>query len=136
MLTGGDSTRNSQRSSTAGRPSPPLRDPLTAAQEWRNNEESEQQGRGTLRRRRPGVTFDIGEDVPEDGRQPVQKSLRANLEQMHQGQGQGGAGAPPHAQLTSEATHVQPQQHAQVHNHHVQAHAYAQMPMPSRQATA
>ncbi|KAI0720983.1 hypothetical protein C8T65DRAFT_548860, partial [Cerioporus squamosus] len=54
MLTGGDSTR----SSTAGRPSPPLRDPMTAAQEWRNKEEYEQYGRGTLRRRRPGVTFD------------------------------------------------------------------------------
>ncbi|KAI0362226.1 hypothetical protein OH77DRAFT_1491666 [Trametes cingulata] len=78
MLTGGDSTR----SSTAGRPSPPLRDPMTAAQEWRNREEHEQQVRGTLRRRRPGVTFDVSEEVPEDGRVPVQKSLRANLATM------------------------------------------------------
>ncbi|KAI0375004.1 hypothetical protein BV20DRAFT_934875 [Pilatotrama ljubarskyi] len=75
MLTGGDSTR----SSTAGRPSPPLRDPMTAAQEWRNREEHEQQVRGTLRRRRPGVTFDVSDEVPDDGRVPVQKSLRANM---------------------------------------------------------
>ncbi|KAI0780820.1 hypothetical protein BD413DRAFT_619673 [Trametes elegans] len=79
MLTGGDSTR----SSTAGRPSPPLRDPMTAAQEWRNREEYEQQGRGTVRRRRPGVTFDVGEEVPENGRLPVQKSMRANVAAMH-----------------------------------------------------
>ncbi|KAL7283480.1 hypothetical protein ACG7TL_002913 [Trametes sanguinea] len=77
MLTGGDSTR----SSTVGRPSPPLRDPLTAAYEWRNREEYDQQLRGTVRRRRPGVTFDVGEEVPEDGRVPVQKSLKANLEE-------------------------------------------------------
>ncbi|KAJ3002673.1 hypothetical protein NUW54_g5720 [Trametes sanguinea] len=77
MLTGGDSTR----SSTVGRPSPPLRDPLTAAYEWRNREEYDQQLRGTVRRRRPGVTFDIGEEVPEDGRAPVQKSFKANLEE-------------------------------------------------------
>ena len=75
MLTGGDSTR----SSTAGRPSPPLRDPVTATQEWRYREEVEQYGRGTLRRRRPGVTFDIGEEIPEDGRGPLQKTLRQNM---------------------------------------------------------
>ncbi|KAI8998540.1 hypothetical protein BD414DRAFT_575055 [Trametes punicea] len=75
MLTGGDSTR----SSTAGRPSPPLRDPLMAAQEWRNREEQQQETRGTARRRRPGVTFDVGDEVPEDGRVPLQKSLRANM---------------------------------------------------------
>ncbi|TBU50890.1 hypothetical protein BD309DRAFT_985504 [Dichomitus squalens] len=68
MLTGGDSTR----SSTAGRPSPPLRDPLQAAQDWRTREEWLQQDRGKLRRRRPGVTFDVGEDVPEDGRPSLQ----------------------------------------------------------------
>ncbi|TFK85944.1 hypothetical protein K466DRAFT_493774 [Polyporus arcularius HHB13444] len=78
MLTGGDSTR----SSTAGRPSPPLRDPMTAAQEWRNKEENEQYGRGTLRRRRPGVTFDVGEEVAEEGRGPLQKSLRQNLQNL------------------------------------------------------
>ncbi|KAI0636863.1 hypothetical protein C8Q77DRAFT_1189512 [Trametes polyzona] len=77
MLTGGDSTR----SSTAGRPSPPLRDPMTAAQEWRNREEYEQQVRGTVRRRRPGVTFEVNEDVHED-RTPVQRSLRANMAAM------------------------------------------------------
>ncbi|KAI0647153.1 hypothetical protein C8Q79DRAFT_607604 [Trametes meyenii] len=83
MLTGGSSTR----SSTAGRPSPPLRDPMTAAQEWRNKEENEQQGRGTVRRRRPGVTFDVTEEVPEDGRVPVQKSLRANIVAMQSASG-------------------------------------------------
>ncbi|KAH9926224.1 uncharacterized protein B0H18DRAFT_1007067, partial [Fomitopsis serialis] len=52
-VTGADSTR----SSTAGRLSPPLRDPQTATHDWRNKEEAEFRGRGT-RRRRPGVTFD------------------------------------------------------------------------------
>ncbi|KAI0928559.1 hypothetical protein AcV7_008982 [Taiwanofungus camphoratus] len=61
VLTGADSTR----SSTAGRPSPPLRDPMVAAREWRNKEEAELTGRGTLRIRRPGVTFDVEEDLPE-----------------------------------------------------------------------
>lgn len=80
MLTGGDSTR----SSTAGRPSPPLRDPMTAANEWRNREEDEQQHRGTLRRRRPGVTFDVGEEIPDDGRGPMQmqKTLRQNMQAL------------------------------------------------------
>lgn len=78
MLTGGESTR----SSTAGRPSPPLRDPMTAAQEWRNREEYEQQMRGKPRRRRPGVTFDVHEEVPDEGRVPVQKSLKANFAAM------------------------------------------------------
>ncbi|CDO71227.1 hypothetical protein BN946_scf184863.g23 [Trametes cinnabarina] len=77
MLTGGDSTR----SSTVGRPSPPLRDPLAAAYEWRNREEHDQQLRGTGRRRRPGVTFDVEEEVPEDGRAPVQKSFRVLVEE-------------------------------------------------------
>ncbi|GBE81992.1 hypothetical protein SCP_0403680 [Sparassis crispa] len=61
VLTGGESTR----SSTVGRPSPPLRDPLVAAQEWRNKEEANQLDRGTWRRRRPGVTFDVEEDLNE-----------------------------------------------------------------------
>ncbi|KAH9842642.1 uncharacterized protein C8Q71DRAFT_213588 [Rhodofomes roseus] len=60
-VTGADSTR----SSTAGRLSPPLRDPMTAAQEWRNKEEADFADRGTWRRRRPGVTFDIDPDAPE-----------------------------------------------------------------------
>ncbi|KAI0670279.1 hypothetical protein C8Q78DRAFT_114093 [Trametes maxima] len=93
MLTGNSSTR----SSTAGRPSPPLRDPLTAAHEWRNKEENEQQGRGTVRRRRPGVTFDIEEEVPEDGRAPVQKSLRANIAAMQSASGP----VPAHRQATA-----------------------------------
>ncbi|KII89208.1 hypothetical protein PLICRDRAFT_599729 [Plicaturopsis crispa FD-325 SS-3] len=41
---------------------PPVRDPLTAAQEWRDREEM--MGRGSGRRRRPGVVFDVGEDRP------------------------------------------------------------------------
>ena len=75
-----------------GRPSPPLRDPLVAAQEWRNREEYEQQVRGKIRRRRPGVTFDVAEDVPEEGRVPLQKSLRANIADMQ------AAGAPVQTQ--------------------------------------
>ncbi|KAH9901037.1 hypothetical protein C8Q73DRAFT_676606 [Cubamyces lactineus] len=90
LLTGAESTR----SSTVGRPSPPLRDPLVAAQEWRNREEYEQQVRGKIRRRRPGVTFDIAEDVPEEGRVPLQKSLRANIADMQAA----GAPAQTHAQ--------------------------------------
>ena len=138
MLTGGDSTRNSTRSSTAGRPSPPLRDPLMAAQEWRNLEENEQQGRGTLRRRRPGVTFDVGEEVPSDGRPSVQKSFRANAQaqmQMQQGQGQyqqqqqQGAMS---AQQAQQATMSPPPAYTQ----YQQPHAHAGVPLPARQATA
>ena len=98
MLTGGDSTR----SSTAGRPSPPLRDPMTAAQEWMNKEENEQQGRGTLRRRRPGVTFDVGEEIPEDGRGPLQKSFRQNLQSLQASTSQAPTPAPlPTRQATA-----------------------------------
>ena len=118
MLTGGDSTR----SSTAGRPSPPLRDPMQAAQDWRNLEESAHQGRGTLRRRRPGVTFDVGEEVPEDGRPSLQKSMRANMAAMAAQAQQ--AQQPPQ---TQQPQSVQPQQ-AQTystHTHHVQPQAYS-----------
>ncbi|KAI0328583.1 hypothetical protein GY45DRAFT_1306577 [Cubamyces sp. BRFM 1775] len=105
LLTGGESTR----SSTVGRPSPPLRDPLVAAQEWRNREEYEQQVRGKIRRRRPGVTFDVAEDLPDESRVPLQKSLRANIAEMQ------AAGAPAPAQAQSQAQAP---------------------PAPSRQATA
>lgn len=67
VITGASSTR----SSTAGRLSPPLRDPVIAAQEWRNREEADQMYRGTLRRRRPGVTFEV-----EDGRSEASQALQ------------------------------------------------------------
>ncbi|KZT67714.1 hypothetical protein DAEQUDRAFT_377805 [Daedalea quercina L-15889] len=60
-VTGADSTR----SSTAGRLSPPLRDPQAATQEWRSREAADLADRGTGRRRRPGVTFDVDADTPE-----------------------------------------------------------------------
>ena len=63
------SPTSSMRTSTPGpynSPSPPLRDPILATQEWRNNEERDMEYRGTHRRRRPGVTFDLSEDdVPK-----------------------------------------------------------------------
>jgi len=52
----------SVRSSATSGFYPPLRDPLEAAQEWRNQEETDFHDRGTGRRRRPGVTFDEPED--------------------------------------------------------------------------
>lgn len=147
MLTGGDSTR----SSTAGRPSPPLRDPMTAAQEWRNQEEVVQQGRGTLRRRRPGVTFDIGEEVPEDGKPSLQKTLRANLAAIAAAQAQSqapSAQTQAHYQQQQQPPPQQPQS-MQVHQtyqtqtaqHQAQGYpgqaSYSQgQPLPTRQATA
>lgn len=51
------------RSPTPSGPlTPPIRDPLEAAHEWRNNEERVYNDRGTQRRRRPGVTFDLNEE--------------------------------------------------------------------------
>lgn len=61
----------SVRSSTAGRPSPPLRDPVVATYDWRNREEAGQMAKGTLRRYRPGVTFDFEEDVITEALQNV-----------------------------------------------------------------
>lgn len=52
----------SVRSSATSGLYPTLRDPLEAAQEWRNQEEMDFYDRGTGRRRRPGVTFDEPED--------------------------------------------------------------------------
>jgi len=52
----------SVRSSATSALYPPLRDPLEAAQEWRNQEEIDYHDRGTGRRRRPGVTFEEPED--------------------------------------------------------------------------
>ncbi|KAF9652875.1 hypothetical protein BDM02DRAFT_3183218 [Thelephora ganbajun] len=52
----------SVRSSATSGFYPPLRDPMEAAQEWRNQEEMDFHDRGTGRRRRPGVTFDEPED--------------------------------------------------------------------------
>lgn len=50
-------------------PSPPLRDPYLATEEWRNNEERELEDRGTHRRRRPGVTFEVLEDEAPKNRE-------------------------------------------------------------------
>ena len=57
------------RSPTPGLLTPPLRDPHEATMEWQINEEIEERYRGKLRRRRPGVVFDVGEDEnPKDSR--------------------------------------------------------------------
>lgn len=48
----------SVRSSATSGLYPPLRDPVEAAQEWRNQEEIEFHDRGTGRRSRPGVTIE------------------------------------------------------------------------------
>ncbi|KAK7693365.1 hypothetical protein QCA50_002933 [Cerrena zonata] len=53
---------DSTRSSTAGRPSPPLRDPTVATIDWRDRGEAEQSVRKGSRRYRPGVTFDVDPD--------------------------------------------------------------------------
>jgi hypothetical protein len=45
-----------------------MRDPLVAAREWRNKEEAELKGRGTARRRRPGVVFDLTEEISPESR--------------------------------------------------------------------
>lgn len=68
----------SARSSTAGRLSPPipLRDPKSATQVWINQEEAGLQDRGTWRRRRPGVVFDVSEDFTETETHPSRKSSR------------------------------------------------------------
>ena len=41
---------------------PPIRDAVEAAHEWRNKEEMGYLKRGSHRRRRPGVTFDLTDD--------------------------------------------------------------------------
>ncbi|GJE90838.1 hypothetical protein PsYK624_069820 [Phanerochaete sordida] len=68
----------SARSSTAGRLSPPLpqRDPKSATQVWINQEEAGLQDRGTWRRRRPGVVFDVSEDFTDTETHPSRKSSR------------------------------------------------------------
>lgn len=38
---------------------------MGATKDWRNHEEAEERVRGEERRRRPGVTWDIGEDPPD-----------------------------------------------------------------------
>ncbi|KAI0318631.1 hypothetical protein OF83DRAFT_1056517 [Amylostereum chailletii] len=59
------SPANSTRSPTPKLP-PPQRDPVQATQDWRNKEEADTRGRGTARRRRPGVTFEgYAEDHPQ-----------------------------------------------------------------------
>ena len=55
----------SARSSTAGRLTPELRDPMEAARSWRNKEEQQQTDRGTWRRRRPGVVFDLEDEYTD-----------------------------------------------------------------------
>jgi len=46
--------------------SPPRRDPRTATQDWRNQEESNTLARGKPRRLRPGVVFDVAENPLEE----------------------------------------------------------------------
>lgn len=50
---------------------------MMAAQEWRNKEEEEYLDRGTGRRRRPGVTFDVNdrleEEIPRLARRPTRR---------------------------------------------------------------
>lgn len=56
--------------SGAGPLTPPARDPAQATEDWRNNEEKSFAGRGSQRRRRPGVTFDnVNEDESKNGAQ-------------------------------------------------------------------
>lgn len=63
--------------SGAGPVSPPARDPGQATVDWRNNEEKAVAGRGTQRRRRPGVTFDsVDEDSAKNGAQYRAKRRR------------------------------------------------------------
>ncbi|KAI0690046.1 hypothetical protein BC835DRAFT_1366235 [Cytidiella melzeri] len=67
----------SARSSTAGRLSPPLRDPFAATQDWRNREEEALRDRGTWRRRRPGVVFDVVEEFTDtETHHPARKLSR------------------------------------------------------------
>ena len=63
--------------STAAMPMlpPPSRNPLLAAEEWRNREREEAEARARKKRRRapPGVVFDVAEETPEDKRRPRRK---------------------------------------------------------------
>jgi hypothetical protein len=62
----------------------PTRDPQGATEEWRNNEEATIRGRGSGRRRtRPGVTFDVEEDPPDDiihARIPLARAASGRLQ--------------------------------------------------------
>ena len=59
------SPTSSMRSQATGPLTPPLRDAVEAAKEWRNIDRNFMD-RGASRRRRPGVTFDVmDEDVPK-----------------------------------------------------------------------
>lgn len=46
---------------------PPVQDPMDATRTWRDREEAQRREKkaGKVRRPRPGVTFDLGEDPPE-----------------------------------------------------------------------
>ncbi len=62
------SPTSSMRSHTPGLLTPPIRDAIEAAQEWRDLERNFID-RGATRRRRPGVTFDVvDEDAPRNAR--------------------------------------------------------------------
>jgi len=56
------SPTSSRMSPTPGVMTPPLQDPYEATATWLNNEEKELEDRGAVRRRRPGVTFDLTDD--------------------------------------------------------------------------
>ncbi|KAF8902065.1 hypothetical protein CPB84DRAFT_1846482 [Gymnopilus junonius] len=58
---------------------PPARDPKLATEEWRNKEEAdaEVRNKNKLRRQRPGVVFDVDEDLPEDSqKRPRRRGTR------------------------------------------------------------
>lgn len=54
---------------------PAIRDPMQATEEWRNKED-EPHPNGKLRRKRPGVVFDVAEERPEDDRRRRPKRTR------------------------------------------------------------
>jgi hypothetical protein len=63
---------------------PPFRDPVQATHDWRNRAEADEGVRGSSRRRRPGVTFDVYEDQPqaEDHRVPYVHRRRQPIPQQ------------------------------------------------------
>ncbi|KAH7107569.1 hypothetical protein BKA62DRAFT_138351 [Auriculariales sp. MPI-PUGE-AT-0066] len=63
--------------------SPPVRDPQNATAQWRDQEEQELRDSGRIRRRRPGVTFDVCfEDSPMAGDRPRTRSKMKGTPRM------------------------------------------------------
>ncbi|KAF7294991.1 Phosphatidylserine synthase [Mycena indigotica] len=62
---------------------PPVRDPMTATQDWRNHEETQIKARGKRRRRRPGVVFDVAEDPSEEYKpKPKMRARRSSSSEV------------------------------------------------------